>query len=217
MRHKKGTAFTLLVLILCPVISALAFLVPMRVLAPVSIVICTVYAAAFRPKPSSLLHTLTPAFVYFAVLYLSSAAEALLETIASGGTDGWHNAIDWRHLLLESPFALQAARISLGIAAASIVSTASYTITTDLQRRIALTSAEEAIRHALHLSGHCTFAPAISLLSSFIPMAHRVWHQVDEARRARGMRLVTPATLVTFITVCMQKAVSTLETMRSRE
>lgn len=197
-------SFTLAILIFCPAICCASFLVNLKILAPAGAVILIAYIIAFRPAPRAISRTLSPSLVYFIVLFALSAVAAIIKNRTLSA---------WRIASLT-----ETARIALGIAVSSLVSTASYTLTTDIGRREALAFAEESIRRKLHLAPYpLLIAPALSLLSSFIPLSHRVWSEVDEARKARSMRLITPAMLVTFITVCMQKAVGTGETIKARE
>lgn len=211
----KRIPFTLTVLILCPALCLASFIVPMSVLCVAGAVVAVAYAVCLRPRPAAMMRTLTPAVVYFAALCAAGAIQQAVWHLSGGKSpiaEQGMSIYQWMRQMCILP----AARTSLAIAVSSLVSTAAYTVTSDLERREALTCAEEKVRHIFHMRPTLTAAPALSLLSSFIPMACRVWSEVDEARRARGMTIVNPAVLASFISVCMQKAVETGEVIRAR-
>lgn len=190
--HTK--AFTLAVLVLCPISCAVLFILPFKVNAIAVPFIAILYIAANRPDPASFLCTLRPAVYYFAVLYITSAISRLLCLPSSQAMQ--------MSAYLPVPYPLD---LSLSIAGSSIICEASYTVTTDLERREALKCAVPAL------------ADSLSLLTSFIPLIRRVWGELNEARRNRGCALVSASILTAFISICMQKAIGTQEAMLARD
>lgn len=194
-RKSRGIPFTLAVLILCPVISAVLFLLPFKVLLPSFVVISILYIICVKMSCTAFFRALRPAVFYFAVLYFTSVITQVFNLLRNAAplSCGHFSPV---------PYPLD---MALSIASAALVCEAAYTVTTDLERRTALMYAVPAV------------AEDLSLLSSFIPLIRRVWNNLDEARRNRGVALVRPSMLVALISISMQKAVGTQEAMLARE
>lgn len=216
------TAYTLAVLVLCPLLTAVLFFLPPRPLAAAFAVISASYIIAFRPvRHNGYLCAIRPAIVYFVMLYIPSVVVS--------------------HTYCPVPYPLM---FCVSIASASLVCRAAYTLTSDLERRDALDSAECAIRKVVASVLHnkrrnladcggndagaqagvssndaiqvCTVAPALAMMAAFIPLIRRAWCEIDEARRGRSVPCASPSMLASLISVCMNKALETQEALEAR-
>lgn len=239
----------LFALLITPILTAALFFMPLKPLLFFFFFTSAIALPLLRVR--TYFSILKPAFFYFLMLSLfplinllhsinTASFTSLIRCLISG-TPLARDAVSKGYLSTFLSSVYGALTFSFSIASASLLCTLSYTLTTDIERREALYTAEYFIRSfflrllfSLHFrkKGNSippdpaiqpVIAPYLSLLSSFIPLILRTWQETKDALSARStlspalLALFHPLIAITsFLTVCLKKAIETQDAILSR-